>query len=170
MTSPTASTSERSPARRGAPSWALILLGYAGVVAGGLVAAVTGPLGLDRGSWVAAYLVLVGGVAQLALGWVPGELSRPAPVRSAWVQVAAWNLGNALVIVGTLTGVLIGVDAGSVLLVLALLLAILGTVTPLGAPAPRPGRWHRLLGRAYLGLLVLLAVSIPVGIVLAHLP
>ncbi|WP_210418236.1 hypothetical protein [Ruania zhangjianzhongii] len=169
MTSPTTSSGERTGARRAAPSWASILIGYSCIVAGGLVAAVTGPLGLERGSWVAAYLVLVGGVAQLALGWVPGELGRAVPVRSAWVQVAAWNVGNALVIVGTLTGVLIGVDAGSVLLVLALLLAILGTVGPLGAPAPRPGRWRRLLGRAYLGLLVLLAVSIPVGIVLAHL-
>ena len=38
------------------------------VVAGGLVAAVTGPLRLEHGSWAAAYLVLVGGVAQGALG------------------------------------------------------------------------------------------------------
>ena len=170
MAGATSSTGERSPARRGAPSWVSILLGYAGIVAGGLVAAVTGPLGLDRGSWVAAYLVLVGGVAQLALGWVPGELGRPIPVRSAWVQVVAWNLGNVLVIVGTLTGALLGVDAGSILLVLALLLAILAAVGPLGAPTPRPERWHRLLARVYLGLLVLLAISIPVGIVLAHLP
>lgn len=168
MTSPTASTSERSPARRGAPSWALILLGYAGIVAGGLVAAVTGPLGLDRGSWVAAYLVLVGGVAQLALGWVPGEVGRPAAGRSAWAVVAGWNLGNALVILGTLTGRPIGVDAGSAALVMALVLAI-RELLGAGDARPEPNPERRLLRRTYLGLLVLLALSIPVGIALAHL-
>ena len=38
------------------------------IVLGGLVAAVTGPLHFDRGSWLAAYLVLVCGVAQCAIG------------------------------------------------------------------------------------------------------
>lgn len=169
MTELTTDAGERISARRGTPSWAAILIGYAAIVAGGLVAAVTGPLGIERGSWLAAYLVLVGGVAQLALGWVPGELGRPTSGRWAWAVLVAWNLGNALVILGTLTAVPIGVDAGSLLLTVALVLAIRAVR---GAGAPRPGQSTvlRVLGRAYLGLLVLLAVSIPVGIVLAHLP
>lgn len=38
------------------------------IISGGLVAAVTGPLGLEHGSWSAAYQVLVGGVVQAGLG------------------------------------------------------------------------------------------------------
>lgn len=168
MTSPATSATAPTDARRGAPSWTLLLLGYGCIVAGGLVAAVTGPLELAHGSWLAAYLVLVGGLAQIALGWVPSVLARPAAGRSAWVLVAAWNLGNALVIVGTLAGVPVGVDAGSVLLLLALVLAVRGL---LGArrSGPDPGTVPRLLLPAYLGLLILLALSIPVGIALAHL-
>ena len=169
MTAPSGYVAERTLPRRAAPSWALLLLGYGCIVAGGLVAAVTGPLGLDRGSWVAAYLVLVGGVAQLAFGWVPGALGRWAGRRSAWVLVAAWNVGNALVITGTLTDSPVGVDAGSVLLVLALVLAIRDVGGPDRAQGGPGARVRRLIGRAYLGLLIVLAVSIPVGIVLAHL-
>ncbi|MBS7547854.1 hypothetical protein [Dietzia massiliensis] len=35
-----------------------VLVGLTAIIAGGLVAAVTGPTGFDEGSWVAAYLVL----------------------------------------------------------------------------------------------------------------
>ena len=169
MSSSATYSGERTGARRGTPSWALILLGYASIVTGGMVAAVTGPLGLERGSWVAAYLVLVGGVAQLALGWVPGELGQATAGRNAWLLVGAWNLGNVLVITGTLTTAPLGVDVGSVLLVVALLLAIRALLRAGSARAEQRVR-RRLLGRVYLGLLVLLTVSIPVGIVLAHLP
>src|SRR5690625_7957302 len=85
-------------------------------VAGGLVSAVTGTLDLFQGSWAAAYLVLVGGIGQLALGWVPGVLGRPTDGGSAWAVLFAWNLGNAAVLAGTFTGRTIGVDVGSVLL------------------------------------------------------
>ena len=51
----------------GAARW-FVAAGSSCVVVGGLVAAATGPTGFEDGSWVAAYLVLVGGVAQIALG------------------------------------------------------------------------------------------------------
>ena len=44
-----------------------LVLGSVGVVLGGLLAAVTGPLALPMGSWAAAYLVLVVGVGQIVL-------------------------------------------------------------------------------------------------------
>jgi hypothetical protein len=154
---------------RSASSWVLILLGYACIVAGGLVAAVTGPLQLQYGSWAAAYLVLVGGIAQLALGWVPGEVGRPEIGRRAWIIVTGWNLGNALVIGGTLTALPLGVDVGSLLLVLALILAIIGLVRPRGGAVGSPRGWRVLLRVAYLCLLVVLAISIPVGILLTYL-
>ncbi|MCE5292393.1 MAG: hypothetical protein LLG14_24605, partial [Nocardiaceae bacterium] len=49
---------------------ALVVLGMSQVILGGLVAAVTRPLALTHGSWLAAYLVLVGGVAQYTMGRV----------------------------------------------------------------------------------------------------
>lgn len=153
---------------RAAPSWALLVLGYASIIAGGLIAAVTGPLELAHGSWVAAYLVLVGGVAQLALGWVPGELGQPSTGTRGWLVVAGWNLGNLVVIAATLTGWPVRVDLGSVLLVLALVVALV-RLRGWRTSGQQPDRVRLLLGWCYLGLLVLLVVSIPVGIVLAHL-
>lgn len=160
---------ERTAPRRATPSWTMIVAGYVCIVAGGLLAAVTGPLGLAHGSWAAAYLVLVGGVGQLALGWVPGVLARPTAGRSAWAVVITWNTGNLLVLGGTIAGVTLGVDAGSVLLAGALLLALVALSGWRGGLPPDRSRWVLVLGWAYLGLLLLLVVSIPVGLVLAHL-
>lgn len=155
--------------RRPGPSWAMILLGYGCIIAGGLVAAVTGPLGWDEGSWAAAYLVLVGGIAQLALGWVPGVLHRcDAGEPGGWIPVVAWNLGNALVLVGTLLGRPLGVDAGSVLLIVALLMALM-QLRGWRVAARTQSVGVRVLGWGYLAVLILLVVSIPVGIALAHM-
>jgi len=145
----------------------MVILGFASIIAGGLVAAATGPLELSRGSWVAAYLVLVGGIAQLALGWVPGWLARPLPERHAWWQLAAWNLGNAIVIVATLAEWPLAVVVGSVLLVIALGLALFAWFGQGAARAPVDDAWSQWAAGAYLALIVLLIVSIPVGIMLA---
>ena len=75
------------------------------VVAGGLVAAVTGPLHLEHGSWAAAYLVLVGGVAQGALGISQYFLAAQRFV--GWKVIAelvAWNSASAAGTGGRLTG------------------------------------------------------------------
>ena len=91
------------------PTW----LGAPSVVAGGVVAAVTGPLELDKGSWLAAYLVLVSGVSQFVIGQAPARLAvRPISSRWAWSLVASWNLGNAAVISGTLLALPQLVDVG----------------------------------------------------------
>lgn len=136
---------------------ALTALGALGVVAGGLVAAVTGPMDWTKGSWAAAYLVLVVGVAQYVMGRL-----RAADVtgdRAGWVQLAGWNLGSALVIGGTLVTTPLLVDGGSVLLVVALVLALRARVARVPAAA----------ALAYRALLLVLAISIPVGMVLSHL-
>ena len=132
------------------------------VVAGGLVAAVTGPLHLEHGSWAAAYLVLVGGVAQGALGISQYFLAAQRFV--GWKVIAelvAWNSASAAVIGGTLVGNPWVVDAGGALLVVSLAL-MFRTVQGRGAMSG----WV-LWG--YRALLVVIAVSIPVGLVLAHL-
>jgi hypothetical protein len=78
----------------------------------------------------------------------------------AWAQVGAWNVGNALVIGGSLAGIPWLVDVGSVLLLVALVIAFRAT-----RPASRP-RWVEW---AYRVFLVLLAVSAVIGSVIAHL-
>jgi len=132
------------------------------VVAGGLVAAVTAPLSLAHGSWAAAYLVLVGGVAQGALGVSQYFL---APKRFAgWKVVAelvAWNAASAAVIGGTLIANPWVVDAGGALLVAALALMI----QTVRGPSTNPG-WVLWVYRT---VAAVVAISIPVGLVLAHL-
>lgn len=136
---------------------ALTALGALGVVAGGLVAAVTGPMGWAKGSWAAAYLVLVVGVAQYVMGRF--RAVDDGDDRAGWVQLAGWNLGSALVIGGTLVTTPLLVDGGSVLLVVALVLALRARVARVPSAA----------ALAYRALLLVLAISIPVGMVLSHL-
>lgn len=154
----TQATPRISDAHLDSPAGILTLLGASSVVAGGVVAAVTGPLGLDKGSWLAAYLVLVSGVAQFAIGQAPKWLGARA---SGWSLVVSWNLGNAAVIVGTLAGLALLVDLGALLLVIGLGIA---------ASAVRGARTHGgVLGWAYRALLLVLIVSIPIGVLLSHL-
>jgi hypothetical protein len=151
-----------------APALVLTAIGSCCVVLGGLVSAVTAPLGLAHGSWAAAYLVLVGGVTQYAMGHSRARHPNVAsPSVWAWAQVATWNLGNVAVIGGTLTGKPMAVDLGSVLLVVALVIALNATRPPPAARAA--GRRGLSWGdRGYRLLLLVLVLSIPVGIVLAH--
>ncbi|HVW16964.1 MAG TPA: hypothetical protein VHB30_01835, partial [Solirubrobacteraceae bacterium] len=109
------------------------------IVAGGLVAAVDSAVPFGHGSWLAAYLVLVGGVAQLVLG--AGRLALPAPRRSAALgraQLVLWNAGIAAVAVGVFVGRAAPVLAGS-----AIVLAALGCFALGGGPG-RPGARGRV--------------------------
>ncbi|WP_211489645.1 hypothetical protein [Georgenia thermotolerans] len=136
------------------------VVGFLCIVIGGLVAAVTGPTGLEHGSWAAAYLVLVAGVAQLGLfagqAWLA---ARPPTRRTVGWELAAWNAGNVAVLAGTFAGAVPPVVAGGVALVVALVLFLRGV------RAPRPG-WTAWLA-AYRLLAGVIAVSIPVGLVLS---
>lgn len=139
----------------------LIVAGTGCVVLGGLVAAVTGPLDLPKGSWLAAYLVLVCGVGTRAIGTVqtgPGGSATSAGRGRA--QLACWGVGNAAVIVGSLVAEPIVVDAGVPLLVVALAIALLDSR---GRRMGRLGRW------TYRALLGALLIGAPIGAVLAHL-
>lgn len=147
---------------------ALIVTGTCCVLLGGVTAAFTGPLGLAHGSWLAAYLVLVGGVAQYAMGEArarhPGRTQRLAWGR---VQISGWNLGNALVIGGTLLGDTRLVDGGSVFLVVALVVA--GHASWRRDRSAGPGQSSTLFDVLYRVLLIVMVTSIPIGIVLSHL-
>lgn len=106
--------------RNVAPARFMTAVGGACIVLGGLVAAATDPLNLSKGSWLAAYLVLVGGVAQWAMGVMQASAgTRRVTATWEWVQAAAWNLGNVGVIVGSLSGTPGLVDAAAVPLLIA---------------------------------------------------
>ena len=150
------------------PSLPAFVVGAVCVVAGGLVAAVTGPLALVHGSWAAAYLVLVAGVAQIALAGGQALLARhPVSRRLMLMEFAGWNLGNAAVIAGTLWGAELLVNFGGALLVVALGALLVATRSGSGqVDAVAHGRRMALL--AVRALVALLLVSIPVGLWLAH--
>lgn len=163
MTTDTDTPADTCADGTGGPSSALTGLGAGFVLLGGLVAAVTGPLSLERGSWLAAYLVLVCGAAQYAIGHAPRWLGRSPEAADVWTRLAGWNAGNLAVVVGTLATAPYVVDAGGIVLlvVLALLLR-----EALRRPAEDASVWGR---RWYAAALVVLVVSVPVGLALAHL-
>jgi hypothetical protein len=130
------------------------------IVAGGLVAAVNSAAPFEHGSWLAAYLVLVGGVSQAVL--CGGRLALPAPRRSVrleYTQLGLWNAGTAAVAVGVFTDVAAVVLVGSVIV-----LAALGCFALGGGPA-RPGAEGRVI--LYRLVVVGLAISVVVGSALA---
>jgi len=136
------------------------ILGTAWIIAGGLTAAVTGPLNLADGSWAAAFAVLIGGVAQYAIGVVQSTLAANRPsLRNVVVELTTWNAGGIAVILGTVTTLPLVVDLGGLLLVVALAFMV---ATVRKAAGPTWAVW------VYRILLVVILVSIPIGLVLAH--
>lgn len=136
------------------------VLGTVFVIAGGLVSAANQKAHWELGSWLVAYLVLVAGVAQAAIGPAQHRLA-PDPVGegNAWTQLVCWNVGNGLVMAGSLAAVPPVVDLGGVVLLVTLVLALL-------AVRGAPGSWRSWGFRA---ALVVLLISMPVGLVLSHL-
>ena len=153
-------------------------IGVASIVVGGLVAAITGPLHLEKGSWLAAYLVLIGGVALCVLSRQHRYLRMaPASPRQAWVLLVLWISGNTLVIAGALASLALVTDAGGLALCAALALALWqtrgaadsrGAAGSRGAPDSRGARagWRAWALRLWFLALV---VSIPIGLTLTHL-
>lgn len=149
--------------RRTAPA---LVIALAVTVAGGFVAAITAHEPTEHATWATAYLVLVGGVATLGLAIGRGFLS-PEQVSSRRLasELAAWVVGNALVVTGTVADTTWLVDLGGVFLVVALALVALGVR---GGQGGRGGRGPGWVRAGFSALVVLLLVSIPVGLVLAR--
>ncbi|HEY5320933.1 MAG TPA: hypothetical protein VIJ76_08650 [Galbitalea sp.] len=145
---------------RGRQFAAFLSTGSGFVVLGGLVAAVTEPLHLSLGSWLAAYLVLVCGAAQCAIGAVQDKLvTVPVSPGMFTVEFVVWNAANLAVIAGTLLGLSVLVDLGGAALLFALVLALWIT---------RRAR-RGLAVWAYRASIAVMLVSIPVGLTLADL-
>ncbi|WP_394214002.1 hypothetical protein [Brachybacterium vulturis] len=132
------------------------------IITGGLVAAVTAPLGLEHGSWSAAFQVLVGGVLQAGLGIAQHALAgRRTTCGTLLAEILTWNLGCLAVIGGTLLTAPLLVDLGGLLLVATMVLMI--RAVGRGARGPVWALW------TYRAVLLLTIASIPIGLVLAHL-
>jgi hypothetical protein len=130
------------------------------IVAGGVVAAVNSAAPFAHGSWLAAYLVLVGGVSQVLLGAGRLALRAPRPTPTLlWAQLVLWNLGSLAVPAGVLADAPALVTAGSI--------ALLWALTLFAAGATRMRGRVRARVVVYLAIVVGLAVSVVVGSALA---
>ncbi|HMX66564.1 MAG TPA: hypothetical protein PKX25_13405, partial [Microthrixaceae bacterium] len=142
-----------------------VVVGAVAVVAGGAVAAVTRPTGFELGPWLAAFLVLVGGVAQIALGagqaWVADRLPDTGTVRA---ELTIWNIGLAATMAGSLLPALLLTALGAVAVLIALALFLSATRPHHDAAAAVAPRWARILYP--LGIVVVL-ISTPIGLVLS---
>ena len=132
-------------------------------VAGGLVAGVNALAPFPHGWWLAAFLILVGGIAQALLRAGSAFLgTAPPPPALAGVGVACWNAGSVVVPIGVLVDKPAWVALGSIALLGALAIAVAETR---GRGAPEPARLM-----AYRALILALAVSTVIGSALAHAP
>lgn len=133
-----------------------VVMGFACVVGGGLLSAAAAPSPSYFSSWVVAYLVLVGGVAQLAWGIGQATSTTGQVARRVWVfELVGWNLGNAAVIAGTVLNIVGLLYAGTALLVVVLVLVLVTTRNA-----------HGRLPIALRVVVVVLLVSMPIGIVI----
>lgn len=139
------------------------VIGALGIIGGGVAAAVTGPTDWDQGSWFAAFVVLVVGVAQIGLGVGQAALGAEVPTKvTVAAQVATWNVGCAFVIAGTLASSPVVATLGSIIVLVCLVMA--GKIA-LGHSG-LDGSARVWLG-LYRLLLAVLVVSTPIGIALS---
>lgn len=135
-------------------------IGVACIILGGLITAITGPLQLEKGSWVSAYLVLVAGVIQYALAIQERILEAPQqPVGRQWTRNLLWAAGNVLVILGAFTEIQLFVGLGGVVLIAVLVMCLLHT----------KGARRQALTWLARTLYLVVILSVPVGLVLAQL-
>ena len=139
---------------------ASFLLGGAGVAAWNSAHRV------DHGWWLASFLVLVGGIAQVLLGAGQRTVAQPRSLAQAhramiW-QASLWNVGTLLIPLGVMTVRLLVVAGGG-----ALMAALAFLAGALRDADPPPDERVQLVRASFFSLLVFLAVSVVVGTILA---
>ncbi len=138
------------------------VVGSLSIIAGGLISAASAPSPSYTASWAVAYLVLVAGVAQLVLGVAQAQLALKQPsVRVIAAEAIAFNLANAAVLIGTLIASTALVNAGAVLLIIALALFLWSV--------QGPGHHNKWVLYGFRFMIAIIAVSTPIGLVIAHL-
>ena len=136
-----------------------LAVGSVAIVAGGVVAAVTRPTGFEEGAWLAAYLVLVTGVALIALGAGQAWFAPHPPTRRlVGAQIGAWALSTAGVVGGTLASLPVLTTIGGAVLAGALITFV---ASVRGSTVAGIGVW------CYRLIILVVLVSIPIGLLLA---
>ncbi|HEX7004636.1 MAG TPA: hypothetical protein VF168_10670 [Trueperaceae bacterium] len=136
-----------------------VLVAALAVVAAGLVSAASAFAPSYEASWSVAYLTLVVGFSQLVLGLGQAFLQvRPPDARTVRIEIGSYNLGNACVLAGSLLDLPVFTVVGAVLLAGTLYMFYNGT-----RGATTSG-WPIIL---YRSVTAILALSIPVGLVIA---
>jgi len=138
-----------------------LVVGGISIIAGGVISAVAAASPSYIASWAVAYIVLVAGVAQLVLGI--GQAQLTSTQSPTWVIVAeavALNLANVAVLIGSLAEIRVLSYIGAALLVIALVLFV-------WAVRGNHSR-NRWLLYAFRAIVVILAVTAPIGLVIAH--
>lgn len=149
------------PAARRSAAAPFVWMGGVGAVAGGVLAAATAYAPTFHASWATAYLVLVVGVAQVCLGVGQALMAERVPSpRTVMSEFVLFNLGHIGVLLGGVLDTNWLTDIGGVLLLPPLVLMLLSVRRRAAGP-----RWTVV---AYRGLMVVLLVSIPTGLVLAR--
>ncbi len=136
----------------------LLVTSLVAILAGGLMSGATAHAPTRHIMWMAAYLVLVAGVVQAALGLTQALLPERLPSR-AW-HISEWvlfNVGNAGVIAGTLLHSSLIVTIGTGLFVVALVLFLIGVHNARGG-------WPLYVYRA---ILTIVCISAVIGLVLS---
>lgn len=142
-----------------------LIAGIAYTIAGGMLAAATAFTTTEKTAWATAYIVLIGGVVQVALGAALATLAPEADAKWKWGIFGLFNVGNIGVLVGQLTATVLLTDVATVVLALSLVGAFVATTRG----AAGASQAHRKLLLAFRILLVFLAVSMITGIVLAQI-
>ena len=130
------------------------------ILAGGLTAAVSRPLGWELGPWVAAYLVLVGGIAQISLGVGQACLALGPPSRAmVGAEIGLWNLAGVVTMAGSLLGVPPLSTVGG--------MATVGSLTCFLVATRERHPGTRSAASAYRAIIAIVLVSAPIGVALA---
>jgi hypothetical protein len=138
-----------------------VIIGGTSLILGGVLSAARAGSPSYTSSWAVAYLVLVAGVAHLVLGIGQGGLaSRSVPAWLVAGEAAAFNLSTVAVLLGTLLAAPALTYLGAGLLVVALA-AFIWAVRGGGGHLP----W---LLWSFRIVVVVLLVSAPIGLVIAH--
>jgi hypothetical protein len=146
----------------------LTALAAASLVAAIVVATVRAAEHFNHGTWLVAYLFLVGFLAQFLLGHGQAALLRgagrpPPPARARRAQLVLWNIGVIAVPAGVFADARLAVVVGSVSLLAALASFRESVRAVLASHASTPG-WLR---GGYVVLLSFMAASVLVGAALA---
>lgn len=146
------------PESRWLSAGVFVATGVIAVAAGVSLAVGAAPMLAAEAGWLTAYLILIAGAAQIALGAGQAWLAAvPVGFERGACEWGAINLGNIGIVAGSLLGSFWIVVAGTAVFVLALALFALGV------RRTRHPRWRI----AYAALIVFLAMMALVGLALA---